>query len=147
MSTPTARRSPPRGGGGGRARGKDSAMFIAPDDLPIPNEYRFFELQGAIQAPPADICERTVVFLDCGNIDRNSARILRDGAPLLNIDHHHDNTRFGTLNLVVPDASCTAEIIWDLMHGLGVAPTLAMAQALYVGLITATRRFMYAKTG
>ena len=41
-------------------------------------------------------------------------------AHLLNIDHHHDNTRFGTLNHVVPDASCTAEIVWDLMHGLGV---------------------------
>jgi len=129
------------------ALGKDSVMFIAPDDLPIPNEYRSFQLQGAIQAPPADISERTVVFLDCGNIDRNSARILRDGAHLLNIDHHHDNTRFGTLNLVVPDASCTAEIVWDLMHGLSVAPTPAMAQALYVGLITDTGRFMYENTG
>ena len=79
------------------ALGKDSAMFIAPEDLPIPNEYRSFQLQGAIQAPPADISERTVVFLDCGNIDRNSARVLRDGAHLLNIDHHHDNTRFGTI--------------------------------------------------
>ena len=129
------------------ALGKDSAMFIAPEDLPIPNEYRSFQLQGAIQAPPADVSERTVVFLDCGNIDRNSARVLRDGAHLLNIDHHHDNTRFGTLNLVVPDASCTAEIIWDLAHGLGVAPTPAMAQALYVGLITDTGRFMYENTG
>ena len=129
------------------ALGKDSAMFIAPEDLPIPNEYRSFQLQGAIQAPPADISERTVVFLDCGNIDRNSARVLRDGAHLLNIDHHHDNTRFGTLNLVVPDASCTAEIIWDLTHGLSVAPTPAMAEALYVGLITDTGRFMYENTG
>jgi phosphoesterase RecJ-like protein len=42
------------------------------------------------------------VFLDCGNIDRNSASVLRDGAHLLNIDHHHDNTRFGTLDYVVP---------------------------------------------
>ena len=39
---------------------------------------------------------------------------------ILNIDHHHDNTRFGTVNLVVPEASCTAEIVWDLMHELGV---------------------------
>ena len=52
--------------------------------------------------PPADIAERTVVFLDCGNIDRNSASVLRDGAHLLNIDHHHDNTGFGTLNQVDP---------------------------------------------
>jgi bifunctional oligoribonuclease and PAP phosphatase NrnA len=129
------------------ALGKDSAMFIAPEDLPLPNEYRIFSLDGLIQAPPADIAERTVAFLDCGNIDRNSASVLRDGKHLLNIDHHHDNTRFGTLDYVVPSASCTAEIVWDLMHGLDVRPTPAVAQALYVGLITDTGRFMYENTG
>ena len=130
-----------------RTLGKDSVMFISPHDLPLPREYAFFELDGLIREPPADIARRTVVFLDCGNIDRNSASVLRDGAQLLNIDHHHDNTRFGTLNHVVPDASCTAEIVWDLMHGLGVCPTRTVAQALYVALITDTGRFMYENTG
>jgi phosphoesterase RecJ-like protein len=130
------------------ALGKDSVMFIAPDDLPLPLEYRFFELEGMIQTPPADVAERTVVFLDCGNIDRNSAAsVLHGGRHLLNIDHHHDNTRFGTLDYVVPEASCTAEIVWDLMRGLGVRPTRAVAEALYVGLITDTGRFMYENTG
>jgi phosphoesterase RecJ-like protein len=129
------------------ALGKDSVMFISPDDLPLPREYRFFALDGLIRQPPADIAQRTVVFLDCGNIDRNSASVLRDGAHLLNIDHHHDNTRFGTLNHIVPDASCTAEIVWDLMHGLEVRPTPAIAEALYIGLITDTGRFMYENTG
>ncbi|MCW3068632.1 MAG: phosphoesterase RecJ domain protein [Solirubrobacterales bacterium] len=128
------------------ALGKDSAMFIAPEDLPLPDEYSLFPLDGLIQAPPADTAERTVVFLDCGNIDRNSASVLRDGRHLLNIDHHHDNTRFGTLDYVVPGASCTAEIIWDLMGGLGVRPEADVAQALYIGLITDTGRFMYENT-
>ncbi len=129
------------------ALGKDAPMFIAPSELPLPHEYRFFVLENTIQTAPADIAQRTVVFLDCGNIDRNSAQVLRDGAHLLNIDHHHDNTRFGTLDHVVPCASCTAEIVWDLMGGLGVAPTPAVAEALYVGLITDTGRFMYENTG
>jgi bifunctional oligoribonuclease and PAP phosphatase NrnA len=129
------------------ALGKDSQMFIAPDDLPLPYEYRFFELDGLISSPPTDIARRTVVFLDCGNIDRNSASVLQEGRHLLNIDHHHDNTRFGTLDHVVPRASCTAEIVWDLMHGLDVRPTPEVAQALYVGLITDTGRFMYENTG
>jgi phosphoesterase RecJ-like protein len=128
------------------ALGKDSAMFIAPEDLPLPDEYSLFPLEGLIQAPPDDIRERTVVFLDCGNIDRNSASVLRDGRHLLNIDHHHDNTRFGTLDYVVPSASCTAEIIWELMGGLGVRPSPEVAQALYIGLITDTGRFMYENT-
>jgi phosphoesterase RecJ-like protein len=129
------------------ALGKDALMFMAASELPLPEEYRWFEVAHLIQASPADIAQRTVVLLDCGNIDRNSAQVLRDGAHLLNIDHHHDNTRFGTLDYVVPEASCTAEIIWDLMHGLGMAPSTAVAQALYVGLVTDTGRFMYENTG
>jgi phosphoesterase RecJ-like protein len=128
------------------ALGKDSEMFIAPDDLPLPDEYSLFGLDGLVASPPADIAERTVVFLDCGNIDRNSASVLRNGRHLLNIDHHHDNTRFGTLDYVVPGASCTAEIIWDLMAGLDVRPAPDVAQALYIGLITDTGRFMYENT-
>ena len=78
----------------------------------------------ARRAAADDLDERTIVFLDCGNIDRNPADALkRDDAHILNIDHHHDNTRFGTVNHVVPEASCTAEIVWDLMHALGVEPT------------------------
>jgi bifunctional oligoribonuclease and PAP phosphatase NrnA len=130
-----------------RALGKDSAMFVGPVDLPLPNEYRMLPLDGLIQVAPDDVQERTVVLLDCGNIDRNSAAVLRDGKHLLNIDHHHDNTRFGTLNYVVPEASCTAEIVWDLMGGLGVRPDASVAEALYIGLITDTGRFMYENTG
>ncbi len=130
-----------------RALGKDTVMFVSPHDLPLPHEYGLFDLEGLIQQPPADIAERTVVFLDCGNIDRNSASVLRDGAHLLNIDHHHDNTEFGTLNYVVSDASCTAEIVWDLMHGLEVRPSPKVAEALYIGLITDTGRFMYENVG
>ena len=125
-----------------RALGKESAMFISPSDLPLADEYRLFAFDELIREAPPDIISRTVVFLDCGNVDRNPAGVLRDGAHLLNIDHHHDNTRFGTLNHVVPEASCTAEIVWDLMHGLDVPPSAKVAEALYVGLITDTGRFM-----
>ena len=48
---------------------------------------------------------------------------------------------------MVPDASCTAEVIWDLMKDLGVEPTRPIAEALYVGLVTDTGKFMYENTG
>ncbi len=128
--------------------GKDCLMFIAERDLPLPQEYGFLPLEGLVSEPPGDVNERTIVFLDCGNIERNPAEAFRHpGAHLLNIDHHHDNTHFGTVNLVVPEASCTAEIVWDLMRALGVTPTKTVAEALYVGLITDTGRFMYENTG
>jgi len=130
------------------ALGKDVVMFVAPDEFPLPYEYAWLPLEHLMGEVPADLAERTVVFLDCGNIDRNPVEVLRAGmAPLVNIDHHHDNTRFGTIDYVVPEASCTAEIVWDLMRALGVAPTVTIAEALYVGLVTDTGRFMYENTG
>jgi phosphoesterase RecJ-like protein len=131
--------------------GKDCVMYIDARDLPLPQEYNFLPLDGLVSEPPADMSQRTIVFLDCGNIERNPAEAFRreggDGHHILNIDHHHDNTQFGSVNLVVPGASCTAEIVWDLMHALGVSPTRTIAEALYVGLITDTGRFMYENTG
>jgi phosphoesterase RecJ-like protein len=130
------------------ALGKDSVMFMAADEFPLPHEYRFFEFDGLLSALPADLEQRTIVFLDCGNIDRNPVGAFkREDAHILNIDHHHDNTRFGTINHVVEDASCTAEIVWDLMRALGVEPSMEIAEALYVGLVTDTGKFMYENTG
>jgi phosphoesterase RecJ-like protein len=66
---------------------------------------------------------------------------------IVNVDHHHDNTRFGAIDHVVEEASCTAEIVWDLMRGLGIDPSPEIADALYVGLVTDTGKFMYENTG
>ena len=129
------------------ALGKDSVMFMAADEFPLPAEYRSLPLEQLLNAPPADLGERVVVFLDCGNIDRMPVDSLRRaGTRILNIDHHHDNTRFGTVNLVDPSASCTAEILWRLAKELGVELTPRIAEALYVGLVTDTGRFMYENT-
>jgi phosphoesterase RecJ-like protein len=129
------------------ALGKDVVMFMGADEFPLAHEYRTVALDGLICEAPADLHERTVVFLDCGNIDRSPAEIVkRPGAHILNVDHHHDNTRFGTVNHVVKDASCTAEIVWDLMRALDVEPSPTVADALYVGLVTDTGKFMYENT-
>lgn len=130
------------------ALGKDSVMFICEQELPLPYEYRWLGLDGAQGSVPEDIEDRVIVFLDCGNIDRNPVEAFRsESATILNIDHHHDNTRFGTVDHVVGQASCTAELVWGLMPGLGIELTAEIAEPLYVGLITDTGRFMYENTG
>ena len=130
-----------------RTLGKEADAYIDARELPLPQEYHFLPLEDALHEPPPDLGERIVVFVDCGSLERNPAQALRrTGVHILNIDHHHDNTCFGTVNLVDPTASSTAEIVWDLAHGLGVRPTPEIAEALYVGLITDTGRFMYENT-
>jgi phosphoesterase RecJ-like protein len=127
--------------------GKDSVMFLGAKEFPLPIEYRFLPLEEVFHEPPADMADRTVVFLDCGNIDRMPVDFLSEGGnDIINIDHHHDNTRFGDFNLVDVGASCTAEIVYDLAVLFGAEITKEMASALYVGLITDTGKFMYENT-
>jgi phosphoesterase RecJ-like protein len=127
--------------------GKDSVMFLAAKEFPLPIEYRFLPLEEVFHEPPADMADRTVVFLDCGNIDRMPVDFLSEGGnTIINIDHHHDNTMFGDLNLVDVDASCTAEIVYELAVLLGAEITSEIASALYVGMVTDTGKFMYENT-
>ena len=130
-----------------QALGKDSLMFLSSREFPLPVEYRFLPLEEVFHEAPADLVDRVLVFLDCGNIDRMPVDWLqRDGSRVLNIDHHHDNTRFGTVNLVDVGASSTAEIVFELARALEVEITPEIALGLYVGLVTDTGRFMYENT-
>ncbi|HET9161932.1 MAG TPA: bifunctional oligoribonuclease/PAP phosphatase NrnA [Solirubrobacterales bacterium] len=127
--------------------GKDSVMFLAAKEFPLPIEYRFLPLEEVFHEAPADMADRAVVFLDCGNIDRMPVDFLsEDGNFKINIDHHHDNTLFGDVNLVEVDASCTAEIVYELAVLLGAEIGPEIASALYVGLVTDTGKFMYENT-
>ena len=128
--------------------GKDSLMLMSPDEFPLPWEYRAWAFDTRfVGSPPGDVAERTIVFLDCGNIDRMPVDFLQvEGLHILNIDHHHDNTRFGTVNLVCPVASSTAEMVWRIAKELDVEITERIADALYTGLVTDTGRFMYENT-
>ena len=124
--------------------GKDSVMFLGAKEFPLPVEYRFLQLEEVFHEPPADVAERLIVFLDCGNIDRMPVDWLQqEGSRIVNIDHHHDNTRFGAVNLVDSKACCTAQIVYEVAQRLGAEITAEIANALYVGLVTDTGRFSY----
>jgi phosphoesterase RecJ-like protein len=127
--------------------GKDSVMFLASKEFPLPIEYRFLPLEEVFHEAPADMADRAAIFLDCGNIDRMPVDFLAaEEVFTINIDHHHDNTLFGDVNLVEVDASSTAEIVYELSVLLGALITPEMASALYVGLVTDTGKFMYENT-
>jgi bifunctional oligoribonuclease and PAP phosphatase NrnA len=129
------------------ALGKDSRMYLY-GDAPLPREYAFMDLRALLRRPPADASERVLVALDCANEQRLGPNTdLLEQAPLtLDIDHHHDNSRFGDLNLVVGDASSTGEVLRDLFRELGVELTPRIAESLYIALVTDTGRFQYTNT-
>ncbi len=127
--------------------GKESAMFL-PGDAPLPGEYTFLALGSVQRQLPADHEERVLVAVDCAKEERlGPDPALLERAPFtVDIDHHHDNTRFGDVNLIVADASSTGEILSDVFDELGVEVTPEIAEPLYVALVTDTGRFQYANT-
>ena len=127
--------------------GKDSVMYLY-GDAPLPKEYGFMELSGIRREPPPDAAGRVLVAVDCANETRMGPDLtLLDDAPLsLDIDHHHDNSRFGDVNLVVGDASSTGEVLRDVFAELGVELTPEIAEALYIAVVTDTGRFQYGNT-
>jgi bifunctional oligoribonuclease and PAP phosphatase NrnA len=126
--------------------GKDSVMVLH-GDAPLPGEYRFMPLAELQRRWPHDVSERVLVALDCANESRIADPEVLGRVPLsIDLDHHHDNSRFGDLNLVVPDASSTGEVLRDLFHELDVELTPEIAESLYIALVTDTGRFQYTNT-
>jgi phosphoesterase RecJ-like protein len=127
--------------------GKEGVMYLS-GDTPLPTEYRFMPLEGVQRTLPDDMADRVVLALDCANKRRiGPDETLLDRSPLvIDIDHHHDNTRFGDVNVIVPSASSTGEVLRDLFRELDVKLTPEIAEALYIALVTDTGRFQYANT-
>jgi phosphoesterase RecJ-like protein len=130
-----------------RALGKDVVMYLS-DRGPTPPEYRFLDLSEVQRDLPADIEERVLLAVDCANARRiaEGTQAVDRARFVIDVDHHHDNSRFGDVNLVVPEASSTAEVIRDILRELDVDLTPRIAEALYVGLVTDTGRFQYTNT-
>jgi phosphoesterase RecJ-like protein len=127
--------------------GKDSEMYVS-GLAPLPAEYHFMPLQELRRELPEDADERVVFALDCANESRlgEGQQALEKAKLSLNVDHHHDNTRFGDMNVVLAGASSTGEIVRDLIRELGIELTPELAEALYIALVTDTGRFQYANT-
>ncbi|MCH8913738.1 MAG: DHH family phosphoesterase [Planctomycetes bacterium] len=68
------------------------------------------------------------------------------GRPVINIDHHESNTRFGDINWIVGDAGSTCELVFYLLRAAGVPITPAVASLLYAGIQTDTLGFSLPST-
>jgi phosphoesterase RecJ-like protein len=114
----------------------------------MPPAYAF--LPGADSVvQPGDVPDAPVfVALDCGAADRlgDLEAKARSAPVLVNVDHHPGNGNFGTHNVVVTNASSTAELAARLLLDVGVEIDKDIATALYTGIVTDTGRFQYSNS-
>jgi phosphoesterase RecJ-like protein len=129
-----------------RARGKEIAIWNRDrhpslfDTLPGVGEIHV----GA--APPARFPSSfdTTVVLECPSLERTGLeRELRSGPPLLNIDHHLGNERYGAIDWVDVEAPAAGEMVWRLAADLRAPVDPAAASALYLALASDTGGFRF----
>jgi len=129
------------------ALGKESVMYLG-GEMTLPPDYEFMALDDLRRELPEDAATRVVLALDSATAPRTRIppEVLEAAPLVIDVDHHHDNTRYGAINLVVAEASSTGEIVRDLLRELGVELTPEIAEAIYIALDTDTGRFQYANT-
>lgn len=130
-----------------RAAGISAAPTLADGTSP-PQTYAFlpgfalFVESAEIKQPDAFVALDTTSLSRLGDAER-----LASGArELIVIDHHVDNDLFGTVNLVDPAASATAQLVWRFVEYLDIPRTSEIALCCYTGMMTDTGRFAYKNT-
>ncbi len=120
--------------------------YILNQDPPT-NRYARFNRAELIHTGKKEFDEEVIFILDSAEIDRiGSARDEMDlTKPVINIDHHISNEKFGSINIVKPNHSSTAEIIYELLSRI-VELDKEIATYLYIGILTDTGSFRYPNT-
>ncbi|MDO8468426.1 MAG: DHH family phosphoesterase [Candidatus Peribacter sp.] len=110
-------------------------------------------LPGAVRVQGAPVLQEgdRVVFFDCAEPKLTDMHIshpqLFDGSiPSVVIDHHPDNSRFGTVHLVDPSAASSCEIVVGVADMLSWALTPDIATCLLTGVYTDTGGLLHSNT-
>lgn len=131
------------------ALGKTVTLAIADR---VPGKLAFLAGSADVRTVSAEETPRRlhsrVIAVDCADYSRMGAAAnwIGPDARLLNIDHHPTNDGFGDVCLIRPDASATAEILYELISAMGIAWTKELAECIYTGILTDTGGFRYTNT-
>jgi phosphoesterase RecJ-like protein len=126
-----------------------SSIASWPEPFVVGPHYRF--LPGLETAVPPSAFPSTPALMftfdlgspaRLGELAANAAR----AHELVVLDHHEDNQRFGTVNVVDTTAAATAVVVRELARRLGWDLDRDVAINLYAGLVTDTGRFRYPNT-
>jgi bifunctional oligoribonuclease and PAP phosphatase NrnA len=127
-------------------RGKQVAASWPNDPRETPRWLEALPCRAHVVAP-GDLPKRpeVLVTLDAAAVNRlgGLSHLLEKSATSICIDHHRTNPGFGTINLIDPDASSTAEVVVRLIERMGGTPSAEVAACLYAAMVTDTGRFMY----
>ncbi len=121
------------------------------NEEPVPERFKFLPRINMIRKFDGHSHRKydVVIILDCGDLDRIGlvrGLVNHEDQIIINIDHHITNDYFGDINWVRPQASSTAEVLFDVLKKFDCTITRDMAVLLYLGIMTDTGSFRYETT-
>jgi phosphoesterase RecJ-like protein len=119
-----------------------SPFEVAPHYRPLPG----LDLLTAPTDVPVE--PEVMVTFDCGSLGRlgDLEPTAKAAHELIVVDHHVSNDRYGTINLIEPDAAASGWVVLQLIDALGLALNRDAAVCLYAALVCDTGRFQYDTT-
>jgi phosphoesterase RecJ-like protein len=117
----------------------------------VPPNYRFLPFWDRIQSVHSvgNYRPEVLIVLDASTLERigkGLSNTLHPTHSLVNIDHHATAEAFGDLNLIMPTASSTSEIVYKLIEHHQFPICEACALCLYTGLMFDTGCFRHSNT-
>ena len=125
---------------------KDNVKVIKADE--IPSDYLFLPNIQVFKEYSVDEPVDLFISLDSSDIERlgPGRELLKKAKKIINIDHHVTNNGFGDVNIVLPSAGATGEIVYKFIKHMDVEIDKDIATCLYTAISTDTGRFMYSNT-
>ena len=121
--------------------GVDAELYVGPGET-LPVEALLVPDGARREQPAAGL---SLYALDCGSQERIA--LPRPPAVVaVNIDHHHDNPRYGEIAFVRGAASSTCELVCELARALGLTLSLPAATAVYLGISFDSGHFHHSST-
>jgi phosphoesterase RecJ-like protein len=123
-----------------RAMGKSAEVVM--DAAPPHFLQPFPAVDGIRIAASVDERADAAIVMECSSLDRTGVAGL-DQSPVVNIDHHVGNTRYGQINWIDESAAACSELVFALIDRLGAPFTRDVATHIYLGLLTDTGSFHF----
>ncbi|GAA0134195.1 bifunctional oligoribonuclease/PAP phosphatase NrnA [Paenibacillus sp. YSY-4.3] len=125
--------------------------YVMVNEGPIPQRMSYLLHSDRIMdlsVTPLGKTYNHIICVDCADFRRvgKSSELFAPDAEILNIDHHPTNDGFGSINLIVPEAAATVQVLYELVKRLNLRLDQDVATALYTGLLTDTGGFRYSST-
>jgi phosphoesterase RecJ-like protein len=119
---------------------------------PMPAMYTFMPGMDRFRREPDPTMDYDLLVVgDCGDLERigpvlESHRELFERVPILDIDHHKSNPRFGAVDWIDPASSATCEMVTLLARRMAIPLTTGhgmLATALAGGVVMDTGNFQH----